>query len=127
MQTWTDVVTSSFTFIYSGTTTSTSYGTNDGVNIIGFGPLGATGTLAQNTKWYYTGSGEIIDSDIQFNTDYTWDTAGSIDDYDVQNVGTHELGHTLSLEDLYDAADSEKNNVWLCCIRRNPKENIRPG
>jgi len=108
MQTWTDVVASSFAFVDAGTTASTDFGVNDGVNIVGFGPLGATETLAQNTKWYYVSSGEIIDSDIQINTDYPWNTDGSLDAYDVQNVGTHELGHSLSLADLYDAADSGK-------------------
>jgi hypothetical protein len=109
MQTWTDVNTSYFTFVYGGTTTSTAYGANDdGINIVVFGPMGATGVLAENTFWYYADSGYIIDSDIKFNTDYTWGTDGSAGIYDVQNVGTHELGHSLSLDDIYDAADSEK-------------------
>jgi len=108
MQTWTDVVTSYFTFVYGGTTTNTSYGTDDGVNIVCFGPMGLTGTLAENTFWFYTNSGQIIDSDIKFNTNYTWATNGSSGAYDVQNVGTHESGHSLSLADLYNSADSEK-------------------
>ena len=108
MQTWTDVVTSYFTFVYGGTTTNTSCGTNDGANIVCFGPMGLTGTLAENSFWYYTSSGQIIDSDIKFNTNYTWATDGSPSAYDVQNVGTHEFGHSLSLDDLYNAADSEK-------------------
>ena len=108
MQTWTDVVTSYFTFTYGGTTTSTSCGTNDGANIVCFAPMGLTGTLAVNSFWYDTSSGQMIDSDIKFNTDYTWATDGSPNAYDVQNVGTHELGHSLSLDDLYNAIDSEK-------------------
>ena len=109
MQTWTDVASSDFTFIYGGTTTNASAGTNDGVNIVCFGPMGLTGTLAQNSFWYYTSSGQIIDSDIKFNTSYIWRTDGSPGVYDVQNIGTHEFGHSLSLADLYNAAvDSEK-------------------
>lgn len=108
MQTWTDVLTSSFNFIYSGTTTNTSYGSNDGENIVCFGSMGATGTLAENTFWFYTSSGSMIDSDIKFNTSYTWSTSGASGAYDIQNVGTHEFGHSLSLADLYNAADSEK-------------------
>jgi hypothetical protein len=108
MQTWTDVDTSDFTFIYGGTTTNASAGTNDGVNIVCFGPMGSNSTLAQNSFWYDTNSGRIIDSDIQFNTSYIWRTDGSSGAYDVQNIGTHEFGHSLSLADLYNAADSEK-------------------
>ena len=108
MQTWTDVLTSTLNLIYSGTTTNTSYGTNDGENIVCFGPMGTTGTLAENTFWFYTSSGMMLDSDIKFNTSYPWATSGSAGAYDVENVGTHELGHSLSLKDLYDPLDSEK-------------------
>jgi len=108
MQTWTDVATSIFTFVDGGTTTSTAYGINDGVNIVVFGPMGTTGTLAENYFWYYKFSGQMIDSDIKFNTDYPWATDGSPGAYDVQNIGTHEFGHSLSLDDLYKSADSEK-------------------
>ncbi|NQT55473.1 MAG: matrixin family metalloprotease, partial [Desulfobacteraceae bacterium] len=107
MNTWTNVSTSSFTFYYGGTTTSTAHGTNDGTNIVTFGGLGS-GILAENSYWYYTSTGYVIDSDIKFNTNYTWGTTGSASDYDVQNIGTHEHGHSLCLADLYSSADSEK-------------------
>lgn len=107
MQTWTDVPPSSFTFVYGGTTTSTGYGINDGTNIVTFGPLGA-GIVAENSYWYNTVSGKLIDSDIQFNTNYPWSSTAAPDAFDVQNVGTHEHGHSLCLVDLYSAIDSEK-------------------
>jgi subtilase family serine protease len=107
MQTWTDVSTSVFTFVYGGTTSSTAYGVLDRTNIVTFGLLGS-GILAQNSYWYYPSSGEIVDSDIQFNAAYTWDTSGSPGSYDVQNIGTHESGHSLCLSDLYNSSDSEK-------------------
>jgi len=114
MQAWTDVSSSAFGFVYGGTTSSTSYGANDGTNIVCFGSLGA-GILAQNSFWFYGDShpnpllvGKLLDSDIKFNTDYTYATNGSGGAYDVQNIGTHELGHSLSLADLYSASDSEK-------------------
>jgi protocatechuate 3,4-dioxygenase beta subunit len=50
----------------------------------------------------------MIDSDIRFNTKNSWSTDGSFDKFDVQNVCTHELGHSLSLADLYRDSDSEK-------------------
>ena len=107
LQTWTGVATSSFIFIYGGTTTSTAHGSNDGANIVTFAPMGTTGTLAENMFWFYT-TGQLIDSDIQFNTSYGWGTDGSPDVFDMQNVCTHELGHSLSLADLYGSADTEK-------------------
>ncbi|MBM4053679.1 MAG: matrixin family metalloprotease [Planctomycetes bacterium] len=107
LQTWTDVDTSSFTFIDGGTTSSNDHGEADGINIIDFGKIKDEGVLGQNNFWFYT-SGEMIDSDIRFNTKNTWSTDGSLDKFDVQNVCTHELGHSLSLADLYRDSDSEK-------------------
>lgn len=108
MQTWTDVSTSSFTFLYGGASTSSSCGSNDGVNRTCFGSMGSTGTLAINTIWYYTSTGRIVDTDIEFNTDYTYKTDGSSNAYDVQGIATHEFGHSLSLADLYSSSDSDK-------------------
>lgn len=107
MQAWTDVVSSEFIFYYGGTTNKKAHGRNDGTNIVTFGSL-AVGTVAVNSYWYYTGSGNLIDSDIRFNKNYPWSTTGSPGAFDVQNVGTHEHGHSLCLKDLYTSADTEK-------------------
>lgn len=111
-QAWTDVSASSFTFIYSGATTSTAHGINDGSNIILFGPIETAGVLARNSYWYSSSTGEIIDSDIKFNTNYTWATDGSVTAHDIQSIATHEMGHSLSLKDLYNDSDSEKTMYY---------------
>jgi hypothetical protein len=126
MQTWTDVDTSSFVFIYGGSTSSTAYGKNDGINIVTFGPMGANGILAQNAFWYSVSSGYILDSDIKFNTSYTWAVNGSANAYDVQNVGTHEHGHSLCLDDLYDTADSEKTMYGYVSRGETEKRTLDP-
>lgn len=104
MRTWTDVQTSDFTFSHAGGTTkgSESYGKNDGMNIICFGTDLEPDTVAQNAFWYIVATGEITDSDIMFNATLRWSTDGSIDSFDVESVSTHELGHALSLADLYN-------------------------
>jgi len=128
LQTWTDVGSSRFVFTYGGPTTKTfaQHGNNDGENIIVFGPMGATGTLAQNNYWYLTGSGFIVDSDIQFNTTYSWNTTGGAGYYDVQNVGTHEQGHTLCLADLYTGADSAKTMYGYAASGETKKRTLDP-
>ncbi|MEW6108839.1 MAG: matrixin family metalloprotease [Nitrospirota bacterium] len=108
MQTWTDVETSNFSFVYNGITNSTAHGIYDEMNIVTFAPMGNNGTLAVNKFWYLSTTGNIVDSDIQFNTDYLWGTNGLSGVYDLQSVATHESGHSLSLADLYNIADSEK-------------------
>jgi len=124
MQTWTDVIPSVFTFVYGGTSSSTSCANYNGINLVCFGSMGLTGTLAQNSFWYYTVSGQIIESDVKFNTDYLWATDGSASAYDVQNVGTHEFGHSLSLADLYNTGDSEKTMYGYAATGETKKRSL---
>lgn len=111
MQTWTEVGSSDFSFVSGGTTSSTAHGENNGSNIVTFGTL-SVGIVAENRYWYRTRprnrEGELLDSDVRFNTYYSWSTTGASGTFDVQNVGTHEHGHSLCLADLYSGVDSEK-------------------
>ncbi|MEY4723796.1 MAG: hypothetical protein RLZZ324_1309, partial [Candidatus Parcubacteria bacterium] len=55
----------------------------------------------------------ITDADTVFNTSYSWSTTGSPSSaYDVQNVATHELGHWLTLLDLYGGGDIAKTMYY---------------
>ncbi|MDQ1281211.1 MAG: hypothetical protein QG670_2475 [Thermoproteota archaeon] len=83
----------------------------DGKNVVSWGRLGQ-GIIAQTTVWYYTTTKEIVEFGMVFNTAYKWgidaDGKGSTytltNAFDVQNIATHEAGHTLMLEDLYTQA-----------------------
>ncbi len=70
----------------------------DGVNQIDFVDLDSSGTIAVTTTWYVIATGEAVESDAQYNTDYAWATNGSADAMDVQNIAAHELGHTWGLD-----------------------------
>lgn len=84
----------------------------DGKNVVSWGRLNQ-GVLAVCYTWYYSRSGRIVEFGIVFNTSYPWgidpDGEGgiTINAYDIQNIGTHEAGHTLSLGDLYNKAAQE--------------------
>lgn len=45
------------------------------------------------------------DRDIDFNSKYSWDVNGAAGKYDAWSTMTHELGHWLTLGDLYNGAD----------------------
>lgn len=127
MQTWTNVVSSDFVFFYGGTTSSTSHGTNDGMNIVTFGSLDS-GTVAENRYWYSTSppfqEGRLQDSDIRFNTYYSWSTDASPGTMDVQNVGTHEHGHSLCLLDLYGGANAQKTMYGIVAFGETKKQTL---
>jgi hypothetical protein len=110
-----------FTINYGGSSASTSFGKNDGTNLIDYGKLdgmlyggaGADSTIALCLYWYDPRTGNLLDADIRLNSSQPWSTSGDADAYDVQNIVTHELGHTLVLLDLYGKGDSESTLYGL--------------
>jgi VCBS repeat-containing protein len=108
-QTWESDIGSRMDYSYMGTTGTIprlSTEAADGVNVVGARNLGATGTLAQCTYWYNPVSLNLSQFDIIYNTAYSYATDGRPSAYDVQGIGTHELGHTLWLGDLKAAEDA---------------------
>lgn len=92
-------------------------GTEDGANVIGWGPL-EPGTIAAADRFHPNESKRIREADITFNVLLPWawtpcaQRHGSctrvpsdlISYLDIQAIATHELGHWLGLDDLTDEA-----------------------
>ena len=114
MQTWTDVPSSSFRFVYGGPTTNTVRNPDDGINIIYFGKIRNKARVARNYVWWNKESGKLYDSDIVFNTAHKLSAADKCpeDSYDIQSVLTHELGHALILHELCKQTHNEKTMYW---------------
>jgi hypothetical protein len=106
MAAWSAVPGADFQFVYAGSTTRSGL-SYDGHNVCSFGDLGTDGSLAVNSYWFYS-DGTMVESDVLYNTNYLWSVTGAADRFDVQSVAAHELGHALSLADLYGAADAAK-------------------
>jgi len=98
LNTWDSAISNFDLFDAIVSTEQTSIG-NDNINLVKWANLGS-GTIAMNTLWYNVATKEIIDSDVQFNTDYTWSISGESRKMDLQNIATHEFGHN-GLADLY--------------------------
>ena len=106
MNTWSTVSGSAFRFTYSGTATRSGEA-RDSQNVCSFVNQGATGMLAYNSYWYDS-LGRMEESDVVVNTFYAWSMTGEANKFDLQSIMTHELGHSLSLRDLYSTADADK-------------------
>lgn len=80
---------------------------NDGVNCRYWSNTGwGAGTIAVATWFYIIATNQIVEADIAFNSQhYTWSAGGTASTMSVQNIGTHEEGHTIGLLDLYGTAD----------------------
>ena len=116
---------SAFRFDYLGTT-SASGTVYDGQNVVSRGSL-SNGILAQNTYWYNRATKHVVENDIVFNTLYQWSTSGAPGYYDVQNIGTHEMGHCLVLNDLYKSYHSELTMYGYGATGETKKQTLEAG
>ena len=66
---------------------------------------GPSGIIGVTYYWYYTATKEMIEFDIVLDKDEPWATDGTSTAFDVQNIATHEAGHTLGLKDLRSPKD----------------------
>ena len=97
--TWEAVPTASVAFQFVGFTSAAPFD-DDGISTFGFDAqpdldrvLGATSFVVD------TRTGEIVESDVFFNSIFTWSTAaaGDASRFDLQSVATHEIGHFVGL------------------------------
>jgi hypothetical protein len=98
-------------FAYGGTT-NVKRARRDGTSAVLWAKLGR-GSIAVTYVWFSKATNEAVEIDMVFNKRYPWavfsDGGGECqsapDAYDLQNIATHEIGHWVGLDDLYDAAD----------------------
>lgn len=91
---WANVPNANHNPTYAGTTTA-GWAT-DGINtVLWANGNGCTGSCLALTALVLQSGQLIVESDVTFNSNYTWNTNGS--DYDTQAVATHEFGHSLGI------------------------------
>jgi predicted Zn-dependent protease len=78
----------------------------DGVNAIVFGTYPEENVIAVTSVWYTRVGKQIVEFDMLFNDKFAWNTTGTSDDMDLQNIATHELGHAVGMGDIYTTSCS---------------------
>jgi len=85
----------------------------DRVNAILWKKMGRS-TLGATFVWFSIDSGEVLEVDTVFNKRHPWaifpnapECQSAPDAYDLQNIATHEFGHWVGLDDLFDDADKD--------------------
>lgn len=106
-ETW-DAATSADLFSSYSIDYTANYGVQNFVNEIAFGDYSNSGVIAVTSIWYMRKGKQIVEFDMLFNTDFAWGDA-TLDPsvMDLQNIATHELGHSVGLGDLYSTACSD--------------------
>jgi len=97
--------------LFADTATTTTKGYNDlawtkdkmdGKNTIVWGDYPTSGVIAVTIVWYNAKTKTILEFDMVLDTDYPWGNATTNPNVmDLQNIATHELGHGVGLDDLY--------------------------
>src|SRR3989339_290842 len=81
---------------------SARYGVQDYRNSIAFGDYGGSNVIAVTSVWFVRSTKQIVEFDMLFNTQYPWGDSDNVPGImDLQNIATHELGHSVGLSDLY--------------------------
>ncbi|MHC4574196.1 MAG: matrixin family metalloprotease [Planctomycetota bacterium] len=103
-----DAVTAADLFAYAGTTEKDWYEL-DGQNTVSWVKFIPRDNIAVTVMWYDPATMIIYEFDVIFNTFHRWgiDPVRKDRAFDIQNIATHEFGHPVGLDDLYDGIYSE--------------------
>ncbi len=99
LSTWEAVSSATVRVEFAGFTSATPLD-DDGMSTMGFQARSDLDrTLAATEFLVDTTTGEILESDVFFNSSFAWSTApgGTPNRFDVQSIATHEGGHFLGL------------------------------
>ena len=107
-------------------------GSMDGNNVAFFDVYSDSNVIAVSTIWgYFYGAPntrQIVEWDIQFNTSFEWGDAeidGTL--MDIQNIATHELGHSAGLADLYTTSCSAETMYGYSIEGEISKRDLNAG
>jgi hypothetical protein len=98
-KTWQDVPTASITYEFGGFTRNLA-GEDDGRTTLGFLNEPDLDRVLASTSYLVDGvTGELIESDIFFNSAFAWSTAatGERGKWDLESIALHEIGHLSGL------------------------------
>ena len=109
---WDGVTPAAELFDYAGDTQNSWYAL-DGENTVSWVKFIPRDYIAFASMWYDPATLAIYEVDIVFNTFHKWgidpvkEDKDKIRAFDVQNIATHEFGHPVGLDDIYDEVCSE--------------------
>jgi len=121
-----------------GTETSTPLvadtATPDGQNEVYFADISNQGAIAVTIVWGIFGgpiSGrKIVEWDqVYDDVDYSWSATGTGESgkMDFENIATHELGHSVGMDDLYTSTCSEETMYGYANFGETKKQTLEAG
>ena len=104
----------------------------DNVNEVYFGSIAEPGAIAITIVWgIFTGAPgqrRLVEWDQVYDqVDYAWSSSGEAGKMDFENIATHELGHSVGLDDLYTAECSEQTMYGYAGFGETKKQSLEAG
>ena len=109
--------TSPYKFVFEGSS----------ANVVNFAPITTAGVLASTRVVYQPSTNTIVSFTLTFNSNYSWSTGGEATKFDVQGIGTHELGHAMGLDHPSDASCSEQTMWASAAAGETKKRSLETG
>lgn len=124
-----------------GPDTSVNRSRLDYQNVVAWNRL-STSTLGLTTIRYFVDNGEVVDVDTIMNNRVTWawqnpvslifpatvdNTCGDLTKYDAQDILTHEIGHWMGLDDIYNSANKDLTMYGYGRRGELKKNTLEPG
>ena len=119
-------------------TTEVAGANQDWENTIAWVDMDSPTIIAMCTFWYYVNTKELIEFDIEFNAEFEWgingvtveeanEASGDSSFMDIRNIATHEAGHTLVLDDLYQNQYAQMTMYGYSVLGEVKKISLEPG
>ena len=106
----------------------------DGQNVLAFGNYADPGVIAVTTVWgYFSGpprTRELVEWDMFLNTGSDWQFGNADSDpakMDLQNIATHELGHSAGMGDLYSLSCTQETMYGYSSEGETIKRDLNTG
>jgi len=104
----------------------------DGKNEVYFGSIDDSGAIAITIVWgIFRGrpsARELVEWDQVYDqVDYDWSSSGEAGKMDFESIATHELGHSVGLDDLYTLECSEQTMYGYADFGETKKRTLEAG
>jgi|SRR3989344_2833428 len=105
----------------------------DGVNEVYFADVSNSDAIAVTIVWYTIGSPrfkQIVEWDqVYDDVDFDWslEASGVAGKMDIENIVTHELGHTFGMGDLYDSNCANETMYGYASEAETNKRTLESG
>ena len=104
----------------------------DNKNEVYFGDVEQDNAIAITVVWGIFGGPpgrrELVEWDQVYDqVDFDWSAIGEIDKMDFENIATHELGHSVGLNDLYDSICSQQTMYGYADNGETNKRDLEQG